>query len=221
MTTSTTLYAIPFACSMAPHIALREAAVPHDVSWVARGSLAMADGRKYRDVNPKGKVSALRLPDGSIVTENIAVLLAIGDLAPDAGLSSPAGSERRLRLYEWLSFISTELHKQALWAHFDPDVPQAMKTHVAEYVLPKVLPHPEAALQHRRFLIGDDFSLADAYLFWTLVLLPQLGVSLEDYPALLAFRDSVKDRPSVAQTLDLERSGLLASSAFGSAGNTQ
>ena len=181
----------------------------------------MADGRKYRDVNPKGKVSALRLPDGSIVTENIAVLLAIGDLAPDAGLSSPAGSERRLRLYEWLSFISTELHKQALWAHFDPDVPQAMKTHVAEYVLPKVLPHPEAALQHRRFLIGDDFSLADAYLFWTLVLLPQLGVSLEDYPALLAFRDSVKDRPSVAQTLDLERSGLLASSAFGSAGNTQ
>src|SRR5438045_1464536 len=112
------LYAIPFACSLAPHIALREAHVEHELVWVSRTGL-LPDGGPYRAVNPKGKVAALAMPGESLLTENNTVLLAIADRNPQARLAPPPGDPQRYRLYEWLGFVTTELHKQVLAVWFD------------------------------------------------------------------------------------------------------
>jgi glutathione S-transferase len=204
------LYAIPFACSLASHIALREAGLPHEIVWVTRTSLRLQDGGDLRQINPKGKVATLVHGDGTLVTENLAILLSIADLRPEARLAPPADSPLRVRLHEWLSFVATEIHKQVLWAWFNPSVPEVMKEHVSKNLLPDHLRHAEAALSGGRFLLGEDFTVADAYLFWALLLTPQLGVKLEDYPALVAFREAVKARPSVREVLAVEKRGLDA-----------
>jgi glutathione S-transferase len=202
------LYAIPFACSLACHVALREAALDHEIHWVVRTTKVLEDGRDLRTVSPKGKVATLVYDDGTLLTENVAVLLAIAELAPAARLAPPAGTLERLRLHEWLSFVATELHKQVLWAFFDPFVPVVMKEHVTQRVLPEILEHAARALAERPFLLGEDFSVADAYLYWALLLVPRVGASLEPYPALLAFRDRVSERKSVRDTLVLEKRAL-------------
>ena len=196
------LDAIPFACSLAVHIALREARLAHEVRWFARASPHL------RDRNPKGRVATLECDDGTILTENLAILLYIADRAPEAKLAPPSGTPERQRLYEWLSFIATELHKQVLWAWFDPAVPEAMEAHVATALLPDLLRHPAEALAQQPFLLGEDFSVADAYLFWSLLLIPRLGVKLDAYPSLVAFRDAVMPRSSVREVLTLERRAL-------------
>ena len=204
------LYAIPFACSLASHIALREAGLDHEIAWATRTSLALDAGGDLRDIDSKGKVATLERNDGTLLTENIAVLLYLADLVPEAKLAPPSGTPERFRLYEWLSFVATELHKQVLFPWFNPDVPQVMKAHVAEKILPDLLRHPAEALAKRRFLLGDDFSVADAYLFWALLLIPQLGVSLDGHPSLVAFRGAVSDRPRVREVLSAERRALAA-----------
>lgn len=204
------LYAIPFACSLAAHIALREAGLEHDITWVTRTSLAIDGGGDLRDINPKGKVAALARGDGTLITENIAVLLAIADLVPASRLAPLGGTPARLRLYEWLSFVATELHKQVLWAWFNPDVPQVMKEHVAQRIAPGLLRHPAEALARGPYLLGEEFTVADAYLFWSLLLFPQLGVDVDRHPSLVAFRELVRGRPRVREVLSVERKALAA-----------
>jgi glutathione S-transferase len=209
VSTELTLFAIPFACSLAAHVALREARLPHAIRWVERGTGRLRDGGDYREINPKAKVSALQLADGAVVTENVAVLLCIAELA-GGPLAVPAERDARLALYAWLGFVATELHKQVLAPSFDPAAPDETRRDVLARLLPGVLEHPEAALARAPFLLGERFSVADAYLLWSLLLVGQLGVRLQEYPALCAYRGRLLERDSVQGALAIERRALAA-----------
>ncbi|MEM9454092.1 MAG: glutathione S-transferase family protein [Myxococcota bacterium] len=206
------LYASPFACSMGPHIALREAQIDVTIEWVDLATKRTQSGANFLEVNPKGKVSTLVLDSGAVLTENIAILRYIGSLAPALTLASQDdedGERSQMRLDEWLAFTSTEIHKQVLAIYFNPAVPEAMRDYVTTTVLPNVLRHPERALSKRPFLLGSDFCVADAYLFWATMLLPRLGVKLEaSYPNLAAFKERMLARPSVQTCLGLEKAAL-------------
>jgi glutathione S-transferase len=170
------LLAIPMACSVASHIALREGGVPHSITWFGLRSKHDDEGTDLRTLAPKGKVAALVLPDGEMVTENIAVLTCIAELAGEGVLAPPRADARaRTRLLEWLSFVATEVHKQVLAAFYDAQSPDATKRDVIARLLPAVLRHPEVALGERTYLLGDTMSVADFYLLWALVLVPHTG----------------------------------------------
>jgi glutathione S-transferase len=194
------LYASPDACSLAPQIALNEAGLPYDLRWVDLATKQVCGEGSYLDVNPKGKISSLVRDDGSVITENASVLSYIADLRREANLAPAPGTPERLKLLEWLTFITTELHKQVLWVSFNPHVPTAMKHLVRDDVLPKILPIPSRALATGPFLLGEQFTVADAYLYWTLTLISRLAPDeLARHPNLHSFYERVTTRPSVAK----------------------
>jgi glutathione S-transferase len=193
------LFAIPFACSLASHIALREAGVPHRIEWVRRRTGADDVDPVLARVNPKGKVATLVLEDGSTLTENIAVLLYIAERG-----GPPVD---RFRLYEALSFIATEIHKQVLTQFFDPVTPEAMRAHVPGRLV-KILAHPEETLARQPYLLGEQPSVADAYMFWSLVLAPRIGVSLAAFPALADYYQRLAKREAFAAALAAERAAF-------------
>ena len=198
------LYASPFACSLAPHIVLHETGHPHEIAWVRLRTKELLDGGSYFNVNPKGKISAIERDDGTILTENVAVLCYLGSVDAEKNLVPMKDRDGFLRLMEWLNFVSTEIHKQILWTSFSPATPDEMKRFVTGEIAPKVLSHAERALEAAPFLMGEDFTVADAYFFWSLQLLPRAGVALEPYPSILAFRDRIAARPTVACALSIE-----------------
>jgi glutathione S-transferase len=193
-----TLYAIPFSCSLATHVALKEAQLPHEVRWVARGTLRIeGEDGDLRRLNPKGKVATLVLEDGTVLTENVAVL---------AWVCERSGRRVDQPTLAWLTFIATELHKQVLSAWFDPLSPDATRKDVSQRLLPEVLKIPEGALERAAFLGGEQPSVADFYLFWGLLLVPRLGAELT--PALARFRARMLERTAVAEAVSLERAKL-------------
>jgi glutathione S-transferase len=190
------LYAIPFSCTLASHLALREAGVAPEITWLERG-------QDFSQVSAKNKVPVLEYDDGTRLTENVAVLLAIADQHPAANLGPPPGSALRPRLHEWLSFVATELHKQVLAISFDREAPEASKGYAMRQV-PGLLAHVDRALAGRSFLVGDTFSIADAYLFWTTILLRRRGIELARFPELERFSHTVAERPAAVETLKAE-----------------
>jgi glutathione S-transferase len=208
MSTPLELYAIPFSCSLAPHLALHEAGLPHRVRWVTRGSLLFSDGGDFRRINPKAKVPALRLSDGECVTECPAVLFAIADLAEPGTLAPPSSDARaRRRQLEWLTFIGTELHKQILFPTFDPLSPEERRRDVRERLMPPVLAHLGESVSGSDWLQGSTGPwVADFYLFWALMLLKYLEIDLSPYGALRSFEKRMRDRPAAEAVLELERS---------------
>jgi glutathione S-transferase len=202
------LYFRPLACSLASRIALLEAGIDaryHQVDLVTR-RLVDGDG-DFLAVAHKGQVPVLRREDGSLLTENIAVLQYIADLRPSAGLAPPPNDPERYRLQEWLSFVATELHKGWTYPTFMHDSPDPVKAHVRS-LLPGKLEIVAAHLEKNAFLLGDRFSVADAYLLWSLVLTRFAGVDLASWPSVVAYLETLQKRPSVAEALAIER-GLL------------
>ena len=160
------LYYLKGACSMASNIALREAGLEFELVQVDRQTRRTADGLAFDEVNPKGYVPALALDNGQVLTENIAVLQYIADRNPAARLAPPAGTLERYRLMEWLGFISSEIHK-----NFSPlfrDDAQDEVKQFARKVLSGRLDYLNRAIGNRAFLMGDQFTVADAYLFTVL-----------------------------------------------------
>lgn len=199
------LYFSPLACSLAARIALREAGLEARYHRVDLDSKTLTeDGSDYRAIAPKGKVPALRLEDGSLLTENVAVLHCIADRSPS--LRSPDGADAAsaYRLAEWLGFVATELHKGFLHPTFAPDSPAEMRRHVRMNVA-GALANVDASLADRTWLLGDAFSVADAYLAWALVLTRHLGVDFSPWPALAAYLGRALARPSVHEALAIER----------------
>lgn len=198
------LYFRPFACSLASRIALLEAGVDaryHEVD-LDRKAL-VADGADYWAVAPKGKVPALRLEDGTLLTENAAVLQYIADLRPEAGLAPPQGDPSRYRLQEWLSFVATELHKAFLYPTFMAGTPEEVRAH-ARSGIPQAIGVAADHLTRHAYLVGDRFSVADAYLVWVLLLARFAGVDLSPWPSLDAYVERMRERPSVAKALAIE-----------------
>lgn len=181
------LYAAPGACSLAPHIVLRELQLPFRLVRVDNHSKRTADGEDFRAINPKGYVAALQLEDGQVLTEGPAILLYLADRCPQAALAPPADADTlpRYRLYEWLAFIKSELHAGSV-PLFDAGLAPARRTAVAARLLQRYA-HAEAALRTQPYLLGERFGVADAYLFTVLGWLPRFGLSLDAHPALAAY----------------------------------
>ncbi|MCB9762812.1 MAG: glutathione S-transferase N-terminal domain-containing protein [Alphaproteobacteria bacterium] len=194
-----TLFAIPFACSMAVHLALNALALPHEVRWVHRFSAILEDGGDYRAINPKAKVPALRLPDGELLTEVASVLLHLDGLVHDR-----TAQERR-RLLEWLLFTSTELHKPILSLNFDPRAPEATREDLRDRLLAPVLEVYERALSAQPTLLGGAPSVADAFAFWGLLLVRYQWPERVQTPGIAAFLRSTLDRPATRTVLGLEQ----------------
>ena len=199
------LYYSPFACSLASHITLREAGLDAGLVPVTLSSKKTADGRDYFTVNPKGQVPALRLDDGAILTENTAVIQYLADLEPAAGLLPPVGSPDRYRVLEWMSFVSTEVHKACFAVMFNPESPPEAKAW-ARATLPKKLEHAAGELGDREFLVGGRFTVADAYLTWALNLATLAKFDLP--PPLQRYLDRMKARPAVRTAMEAEAAAM-------------
>lgn len=201
------LYYAPGACSLSPHIVLRELGLDHQLERVDLRSQPhrTASGEDFSQISAKGYVPALRLADGELLTEGPAIVQYLADQKPEAGLLAPAGSLARARAQEWLNYIATELHKN-FGALFRPDGPDEVKQAARAALAPR-LRFTAEALQDREYLVGGRFGVADAYLFVVLGWCQYLAVDLAAYPALQAFQQRIAERPAVQAALKAE--GLL------------
>jgi glutathione S-transferase len=194
------LYFSPLACSLATRIALYEAGA--DATYLEvdpKTKLVQRDGSNFRDVNPLGLVPTLRTDDGVVLTENAAILQYVADHFPKAGIAAGPGMERS-RLHQWLCFIGTELHKGLFVPLLDRKAAPEVKNYVLEKNLSR-LDYLEAYLKGREYLL-DHFSVADAYLVtvinWTMATPP---VELAKWPAVKAYHERLRARPSIAKAI--------------------
>ncbi|HWM66965.1 MAG TPA: glutathione transferase GstA [Steroidobacteraceae bacterium] len=196
------LYISPGTCSMASNIALHEAGIQFEVSKVDKRTKRV-DGVDFLTINPKGYVPALLLDNGQLLTENVVVLQYIADLNPAAKLAPAAGTMERYRLQEWLSFINSELHK-SFTPLFSTEATADTKTYARNY-LAKRLAYVVTALGDKKYLLGDQFTVADAYLFTVLGWGSHVGVDIG--PQLKSYVDRVRARPHVIEAMTAE--GLI------------
>lgn len=196
------LYYFSGACSLASNIALREAGLPFELVKVDRRTRKAADGLDYNEVNPKGYVPALALDNGEVLTENVAVLQYIADRNPASKLAPPAGTMERYRLVEWLAFISSEIHKN-FSPLFREDAPEDTKQYVRK-VLSTRLDYLNRAIGNRPFLMGEQFTVADAYLFTVLSWSRHLNFDLGKWPQVQRYVERVGARPQVTEALKAE-----------------
>ncbi|HEY2817599.1 MAG TPA: glutathione transferase GstA [Casimicrobiaceae bacterium] len=204
------LYYSPGACSYAPHIALYEAGLPFDAIKVDLRSHKLTDGTDYYAINRKGYVPLLELDDGTRLTEVAVILQYIADRKP--GTLAPAfGSMERYRLMEWLNFIATEMHKQfnPLWY---PDTPDATKQ-TQRARLAKRFDHLNSILAKQPYLMGEEFTVADAYLHAILNWTGVLKVDLTPWPALVGFQQRIAARPGVAKAHQAEHTTKVPAAA--------
>jgi len=199
------LYTMPGACSLAANIALREAGIPFDLIKVSHHTHKTPDGVDLNEINSKGYVPALVLDNGELLTENAALLPYIADLEPAAHLAPPNGTLERYRLVEWLAFINSEVHK-AFSPLFVPNAPEDMKKY-ARGNLAKRLAWLSARLGSSSYLVGEHFTVADAYLFVVLSWSGHVAVDLGQWPNLKAFQERIAARPRVIEAMTAE--GLL------------
>ena len=199
------LYYSPGACSLSPHIVMREAGIPVQLVKVDLAAKKTEDGTDFRTINGKGYVPTLELPDGQRLTEGPAIVQYLADQAPTRGLAPAAGTIERYRLQEWLNFISTELHKQ-FSPLFDPACESSLKARQIERIGNR-LDWITKQLGNREYLMGSHFTVADAYLFTVLSWCGHLGIDLAKWPALSAYVARVRERPQVREALRAE--GLL------------
>jgi len=196
------LYYAPGACSLASHIALQESGLPYQAVRVNLRDKKVSDGSDYNAINQKGYVPALRLDSGEVLTEGSALLAYIGELQPTRQLIAASGTIDNYRAREWLAYIGTELHKNA-GPLFNPKTPEATRLTQME-ALKKRLAYVDDALSNRMFLVGEHFTVADAYLFTVLSWHERLHVELAEFPHLKAFYERIKGRPAVQTVLKTE-----------------
>jgi glutathione S-transferase len=202
------LYFAPGACSLSPHIVLRELGLPFDLVKVDLGAKTTADGDDYTTINPKGYVPALLTNDGRVLTEGPAVIQYLADRKPEARLAPANGSFARYELQEWLNFISTEIHK-SFSPLFNPAMPEAAKE-IYTAKLRQRFAGLDAVLAKQDFLTGAQFSVADAYLYTVLRWAAHFKIDLNQWPALAGFFARVDARPAVKAAVDAEASAKSA-----------
>lgn len=200
------LYYTPGACSLSPHIALLEAGLPYDLVKVDLRAKKLENGDDFLQVNPKGQVPALALDTGEMVTEGPIIIQMIADKAADKKLAPARDSNVRYKLLEWLNYTTTELHKN-LGPMFSPVLADDAKAFFKDRAMGK-LKYVESQLAGRDYLMGNQFTVADGYLF-TMIMWAQdrLGFDLSGLPHVTAYKARVAARPKVQEALKKE--GLL------------
>ena len=199
------LYYAPGACSMAPHIVACEAGLPLDLVKVDIPNKKTADGGDYWKINPKGYVPTLVLDDGQTVTEVGVVCQYLADQKPDSGLVPKFGTMARYRQMEALNFAATEVHKQ-IGALFNPMMTLEMKQ-VQLGTIDRRLNALEAMLGGKAYIMGDQFTAADAYLFTVLSWTNPLKIDVSKWPNIKAYMGRVAERPKVREAMKAE--GLI------------
>jgi len=201
------LYYAPGACSLASHITLREAGAAFDLEKVDVRQKRTERDADYWAINPKGYVPALALDGGEVLTEGAAILQYIADRHPGAGLAPAAGTLERARLQEQLNFVAAELHK-SFSPLFNPSAGKAEKAAAKERVSQKLGFVDRLLSDGRSYLLGERFSVADAYLFTIASWTGPTGIGLERWPHLAAFQQRIAARAAVQAALKAE--GLAA-----------
>jgi glutathione S-transferase len=199
------LYYSPGACSLSPHIVLLEAGLPFTVEKVDLKTKKTEKGTDYLTINSKGGVPALQLDDGRVLTEGPAVVQYLADQKPGSGLAPPAGSFERYQLMELLNYITSELHK-GFSPLFNPGISADWKSATLAN-LDKKFQWLTTYLGNKTYLMGDAFTVADAYLFTVLSWSSHVGIDLAKYHALTAYLARVGHRPKVQEALKAE--GLI------------
>ena len=198
------LYYAPGACSMAPHIVLREAGLKFDIEKVDLAAKKTESGEDYLAINPKGYVPALKLDDGTVLTEVSVVCQYVADLRPRRALAPKPKTPERYKLMEWLNFTATEIHK-GLSDFYNPKLTPEWREAKLER-LAKRFDYLDRALGSNPHLMGE-FSIADAYLFTVLNWTGRLQVDLAKWPNIQAFKARIAERPAVRKAMKAEGLG--------------
>ena len=199
------LYYSPGACSLSPHIALREAGIDAQFAKVDTKTHKLEDGSDFYAINARGYVPVLELDDGHCLTEGPAIVQYIADRKPASGLAPANGTIERYRLQEWLNFITSEIHKQ-FSPLFAADTPDEYKA-IAKQKIAKRFDWLAEQLLNRDYLMGNSFTVADGYLFVMLRWTKFTGIDLNRWPVLAAYHDRVAARPKVKAAMLAE--GLI------------
>src|SRR3984957_5100184 len=189
------LYYMKGACSLASYISLTEAGIKFEAAEIDHKSRRTHDGEDLDTINPKGYVPILQLDNGEILTENVAVLYYIADLNPAAKLAPPAGTLGRYRLLELLAYINSEIHKN-FSPLFNPLNSEDIKN-FARTNLKKRLDWLYNAFGSKNFFLGDQFTVADAYLYVVLTWTDHVGIDLSKWPTLKGHNARIGARPHV------------------------
>jgi glutathione S-transferase len=201
----TKLYYSPGACSLSPHIVLRESGLPFDLVMASTKTKKLADGTDFNTINPKSQVPVLELDNGQRLTEGPVIVQYIADQAPAQNLIPATGTMERYRAQEWLNFITSELHK-GFSPLFNPAMPAEAKA-LASAKLVERLTWVDGQLVGKNYLMGDTFTVADAYLFTVAGWGKYVGVDISGLANLGAYMGRVAARPAVQEALKAE--GLL------------
>ncbi len=196
------LYYSPGACSLAPHIVAREAGLPVTLEKVNLANRTTETGANFATINPKGYVPAVALDDGSVLTEAAAILQYLADQQPSAGLAPANGTTERYRLIEWLTFISSEIHKGfgPLW---HPATPDSVKASTKDRLAARFA-YLDETLARQPYLMGETFTVADAYLFTVMNWANFHAIDITPFKSLSAFMTRVAARPKVQEALMAE-----------------
>jgi glutathione S-transferase len=203
------LYFAPGACSLASHITAREAGISLDLKRADTKTKKLEDGSDYFAINSKGAVPALKLDNGQVLTEGVAIMQYLADQKPDSGIAPKNGTLERYRVQEWLNYITSEVHKtfSPLW---NPANEQAVKDYALAN-LKKKFDWLNTQLTGKKYLTGDTFTVADAYLFTVVNWSRPLNIDLAPWPALAEFQARVFARPKVQEAMIAE--GLIKKAA--------
>ncbi|KAA8730079.1 glutathione S-transferase [Ewingella americana] len=196
------LYYKPGACSLSPHIVLREAGLDFSIVKVDLATKKTEHGDDFFAVNPKGQIPTLELNDGTLLTEGVAIVQYLADQKPDRNLLPEFGTLARYHALEWLNYIATELHK-GFSPLFNPKTPDDFKA-VTREALMKKFAYVNEELQGQQFLLGARFSVADAYLFTVMGWAKALKFDLSAFTDLNSYLDRVAARPAVDAALTAE-----------------
>jgi glutathione S-transferase len=196
------LYYAPGACSLAVHIVAREAGISLGLDKVDLANQTTQSGQSYRSINPKGYVPAIALDDGSVFTEVAAIIQYLADHGSGSNLAPANGTMERYRLIEWITFISSEIHKGfgPLW---NPSTPEAVRAAAKEKLATRFA-YLDKTLATQPFLTGGTFTIADAYLFTVVNWTNFHHMDLSPFPHLQAFQNRVASRPKVQEALEAE-----------------
>ena len=190
------LFYVPGVCSLSPHIVLREMGADFQLDKVDRKTKISEAGVDYNQLNPKSYVPALQLDDGTVLTEGASIVLYLADQIGGEKVAPRPGTKERYKLQEWLVYIATEIHK-----NFGP-LFRKTPDPIPRETLQKRIDFAAQTLAKQPYLLGDKFSVADAYLFAVLRWAPRVEVPLP--PVLQQYMDRMKARPAVAKALEVE-----------------
>jgi glutathione S-transferase len=199
------LYYSAGACSLSPHIALEEAGLPYEAISAPTKTKVLPDGSDYRQVNPLGYVPYLVLDDGTGLREGPAIVQYIADQAPGKNLAPANGTIARYQLQSWLNFVATEVHK-SFSPLFMPGTPEETKQASRDRLISR-LTWVDGELAGKPYLMGDDFTVADCYLFTVTNWAKPVGLDISGLKNLATYRERIAARPAVQAAMKAE--GLI------------